>query len=100
MRRYSEYIQLVNEKQRLSEKILELERQVVDRIAHRTAHQPFLPTVSTAFLQDSGRIKIKAALIHGLDPFGTNMKLVLISHVFPSDQVDPVWIRSALWYHS
>ena len=53
MRRYGEYIQLVNEKQRLSEKILELERQGVDRIAHRTAHQPFLPTVSTAFLQDS-----------------------------------------------
>ena len=41
----------------------------------------------------------KAALIHGLDPFGTIMKLVLISLMFPSDQVDPVWIRSALWYH-
>ena len=40
----------------------------------------------------------KAALIHKLDPFGTNMKLVLISLMFPSDQVDPVWIRSALWY--
>ena len=42
---------------------------------------------------------LKAALIHGLDPFGTNMKLVLISLMFPSDQVDPVWIRSVLWYH-
>ena len=29
-----------------------------------------------------------------LDPFGTNMKWVLISLMFPSDQVDPVWIRS------
>ena len=43
---------------------------------------------------------LKAALIHGLDPFRTNMKWVLISLMFPSDQVDPVWIRSALWYHS
>ena len=43
---------------------------------------------------------LKAALIHGPDPFGTNMKLVLISLMFPSDQVDPAWIRSALWYHS
>ena len=42
---------------------------------------------------------LKAALIHGPDPFGTNMKLVLISLMFPSDQVDPVWIRSALLYH-
>ena len=30
---------------------------------------------------------LKAALIHGLDPFGTNMKLVLISLMFPSDQI-------------
>ena len=42
------------------------------------------------------RMPLKTALIHGLDPFGTNMKLILISLVFPSDQVDPVWIRSAL----
>ena len=36
--------------------------------------------------------------LHGLDPFGTSMKLVLVSLMFTSDQVDPVWIRSALWY--
>ena len=38
-------------------------------------------------------------LSHGLDPFGTSMKLVLVSLMFSWDQVDPVWIRSALWYH-
>ena len=26
------------------------------------------------------------------------MKLVLVSFMFTWDQVDPVWIRSALWY--
>ena len=26
------------------------------------------------------------------------MKLVLVSLMFTWDQVDPVWIRSALWY--
>ena len=43
---------------------------------------------------------LKAALIHELDPLGTNMKLVLIRLMFPLDQVDLVWIRSALWYPS
>ena len=36
--------------------------------------------------------------LHGLDPIGTSMKLVWVSLVFTWDPVDPVWIRSALWY--
>ena len=34
----------------------------------------------------------------GLDPFGTGRKLVRISFVFTRDSVDPVRIRSAIWY--
>ena len=36
--------------------------------------------------------------LHGLGPFGTSMKLVLASLMFTWNQMDPVWIRSALWY--
>ena len=32
------------------------------------------------------------------DPFGTGTKLVQISLVFARDFVDPVRIRSAIWY--
>ena len=32
------------------------------------------------------------------DPFGTSMKIVLISLVFKQNLVEPVWIGSVIWY--
>ena len=43
-------------------------------------------------------IPVLHSVYMGPDPFGTGTKLVRIRLVFTRDLVDPVGIRSAIWY--